>query len=53
MKLCIPVEKDNGMESAVYGHFGSAPVFAVYDTADGKTVFHDNGNMHHEHGVFY
>ena len=50
MKICIPVEKNDGMESAVYGHFGSAPVFAVYDTETGKTDFHDNGNMHHEHG---
>ena len=38
------------MDSAVYGHFGSAPVFAIYDTETGEASFHDNGNMHHEHG---
>ncbi|MCR4819875.1 MAG: NifB/NifX family molybdenum-iron cluster-binding protein [Elusimicrobiales bacterium] len=50
MRLCIPVEKNEGMESKVYGHFGSAPVFAVYDTEKAVAEFNDNANMHHEHG---
>ena len=32
MKICFPVQNDNGIESAVYNHFGSAPVFVVFDT---------------------
>ena len=31
MKICIPVETSSGMKSLVYGHFGSAPYFAIYD----------------------
>ena len=29
MKMCFPVESDQGLESKVFGHFGSAPVFVV------------------------
>jgi len=32
MKVGFPVELDEGMESKVYGHFGSAPAFVVVDT---------------------
>jgi len=32
MKIGFPVEKAEGMESKVYGHFGSAPAFVVVDT---------------------
>jgi predicted Fe-Mo cluster-binding NifX family protein len=32
MKVCFAVQKDEGIESAVYGHFGSAPAFVVIDT---------------------
>ncbi|MGC8766010.1 MAG: NifB/NifX family molybdenum-iron cluster-binding protein [Brevinematia bacterium] len=31
MKLAVAVEKDNGLNSRVYGHFGSAPYYAIYD----------------------
>lgn len=32
MKLCIPINEDNGLESIPYGHFGSAPAFLLVDT---------------------
>jgi len=32
MKICFPVQKDEGMKSVVYDHFGSAPLLAVVDT---------------------
>jgi len=32
MKICMPVSEAKGMDSVIYGHFGSAPFFAVYDT---------------------
>ena len=51
MKLCIPVATKNGLESEVYGHFGSAPVFALHDTESGSTEFSDNASQHHEHGA--
>ena len=31
MKICVPVEVNNGFESRPFGHFGSAPMFVVYD----------------------
>ena len=50
MNLCIPVENNDGMTSKIYGHFGSAPFFAICDVKTGKVEFLDNGNQHHEHG---
>jgi predicted Fe-Mo cluster-binding NifX family protein len=50
MKLCIPVTADQGMNSPVSGHFGSAPMFVIHDTETGETSFTDNNNEHHAHG---
>ena len=33
MKICVPVEVNNGLESRPFGHFGSAPMFVVYRVA--------------------
>ena len=51
MKICIPVERNDGMKSQVYGHFGSAPFFAVYDMDVKELEMIENGNSHHEHGM--
>ncbi len=32
MKVCFPVEAAEGLNSMVYGHFGSAPAFLMVDT---------------------
>ncbi len=51
MKLCIPIENNEGVNSLVYGHFGSAPFFLIYDT---ETQTHDaipNAGAHHVHGM--
>jgi len=51
MKVCFPVQQDEGMESQVYNHFGSAPVFIVVDT-EGKSVQRiNNRDLHHVHGA--
>ncbi|MHB0997361.1 MAG: NifB/NifX family molybdenum-iron cluster-binding protein [Elusimicrobiales bacterium] len=50
MIICVPVENNDGLNSKVYGHFGSAPFFAICDLESGKLELIDNGNMHHEHG---
>jgi len=51
MKICFPVSKVNGMESEVYGHFGSAPAFLVIET-DGNTITTvNNKDQHHAHGA--
>lgn len=51
MKVCFPVEKDEGMGSAVYGHFGSAPGFVMVDTESGSVAKVGNRDMIHEHGA--
>ena len=51
MKICIPTETGDGKTAQVYGHFGSAPFFTIYDT-DAKSIeVVDNANKHHEHGT--
>jgi predicted Fe-Mo cluster-binding NifX family protein len=45
------VEKDEGIESAVYGHFGSAPTFVVIDTNQENVGTISNANRIHEHGA--
>lgn len=50
MKLCFPVEQNLGIESKVYGHFGSAPLFLIID-AETRTVAEEiNRDLHHAHG---
>ncbi len=51
MKVCFPVEKADGMESLVYGHFGSAPVFMVVETDNNAVKTISNNDQHHKHGA--
>lgn len=51
MKICFAVEKDEGMSSAVYGHFGSAPAFLMVDTEAGSVSTVGNKDMVHTHGA--
>ncbi len=51
MKICFPVQNDNGMESTVYNHFGSAPVFVVIDTDTNNVTSINNRDQHHSHGA--
>jgi len=51
MKICFPVQTDNGTESAVYNHFGSAPVFVVVDTDTNAVASINNRDQHHAHGA--
>ncbi|MCP3921865.1 MAG: diguanylate cyclase [Desulfobacterales bacterium] len=50
MKICFPVEEDKGLESEVFGHFGSAPLFVVYDTDDESISTINNQDLGHVHG---
>jgi len=50
MKICIPTETDAGKKAKVYGHFGSAPYFTIYDTEKDDCETADNSNQHHAHG---
>jgi predicted Fe-Mo cluster-binding NifX family protein len=51
MKICIPTENKEGLNAKVYGHFGSAPYFTIYDTEKGTCETIDNTNAHHSHGM--
>ena len=51
MKVCFPVQKDEGIESQVFNHFGSAPVFIVVDTEEKGVQRVGNRDLHHVHGA--
>ena len=51
MRIGIPTENKEGLNSKVYGHFGSAPYFTIYDTEKETFKTVDNTNAHHSHGT--
>jgi len=51
MKICFPTKTLQGMDSMVYGHFGSAPGFVIVDTGTGSVEEIANGDLHHAHGM--
>ncbi|MGL5314951.1 MAG: NifB/NifX family molybdenum-iron cluster-binding protein [Peptostreptococcaceae bacterium] len=50
MKICVPVEVNEGLDSKPFGHFGSAPMFVVCDLESGEVNKIENGDLGHEHG---
>ena len=50
MRICIPVQKNEGSESKPYNHFGSAPKFLVVNLEGEEIEVIDNGDLDHEHG---
>jgi predicted Fe-Mo cluster-binding NifX family protein len=51
MKVGFAVQNNEGMESKVYDHFGSAPAFIIADTEGKEVVTIDNKDLHHVHGA--
>lgn len=51
MKVCFAVQKDEGIDSTVYGHFGSAPAFIMVDTELEEAATVANRDMNHAHGA--
>jgi predicted Fe-Mo cluster-binding NifX family protein len=51
MKVCFPVQKDEGLDSVVYNHFGSAPMFVVVDTDSNNIEKIHNRDRYHSHGA--
>jgi predicted Fe-Mo cluster-binding NifX family protein len=51
MRLCIPIETNEGKNAKVYGHFGSAPYFTIVDIEKDSVEVIDNANQHHAHGM--
>lgn len=46
MKVCLPVVKDQGLQSTIYGHFASAPLFLEIDTDTGESAAIPNCDKH-------
>ncbi|MGL4738204.1 MAG: NifB/NifX family molybdenum-iron cluster-binding protein [Cellulosilyticaceae bacterium] len=51
MKICMPTNENNGLKSMPYNHFGSAPLFVVYDTESQTLTSISNGDLGHQHGM--
>lgn len=51
MKICIPVNENKGIESIIYNHFGSAPMFLIYDSEKEDVKVLENHDLHHQHGM--
>jgi len=50
MRVCVPAETDEGLQSKLYDHFGSAPYFIIYDTERSAIDVIYNTNKSHIHG---
>jgi len=50
MKIAFPTQEDKGLESQVYGHFGSAYRFIIVDTEGDTFEILSNGDREHLHG---
>ena len=51
MKICFPVMENQGLESPVFGHFGSAPGFVVVDMNTNEVTAINNSDLIHQHGA--
>ena len=51
MKVGFAVQGNEGVESKIFNHFGSAPAFIVVDTEDKGVVTVNNKDLHHVHGT--
>jgi predicted Fe-Mo cluster-binding NifX family protein len=51
MKVCFPVSKVEGLESEIYGHFGSAPAFLLSETDSQVVTTITNKDEHYQHGM--
>ena len=51
MKVCFPIKENNGIDSIVFNHFGSAPFFIIVDLENNNIEVVNNGDLGHEHGM--
>ena len=51
MRIAFPTQDDIGIDSVVYNHFGSAPVFVIVDPETGAVASVSNRDQHHAHGA--
>lgn len=51
MTICFPVIQNQGIQSEVYAHFGSAPMFLLVDSETQQVHEVINRDLHHAHGA--
>jgi predicted Fe-Mo cluster-binding NifX family protein len=51
MKVGFAVQGNDGVDSKVYDHFGSAPAFIIVDTEGKDVLTVNNRDLHHVHGA--
>jgi predicted Fe-Mo cluster-binding NifX family protein len=51
LKVCFPIHKDEGVNSTVYDHFGSATEFIVVNTELQSTIAIGNEDPDRAHGA--
>ncbi|MCI4625661.1 MAG: NifB/NifX family molybdenum-iron cluster-binding protein [Candidatus Magnetoovum sp. WYHC-5] len=51
MKLCFPTTENKELKSHIYDHFGSAPIFLIFDTETEQSYIIDNRDLSHNHGA--
>lgn len=51
MRICIPVQTNEGLRALVNRHFGSAPYFLIYDSDKEAFEVISNSDEHHSHGM--
>lgn len=49
MKIAFPIDSGTGLESEVFGHFGSATKFVIVDSESGSFEELGNNDLGHEH----
>jgi predicted Fe-Mo cluster-binding NifX family protein len=50
MKIAFPTQLDQGLDSIVFSHFGSATYFVIVETEDGSMKIVENSERDHLHG---
>ncbi|MBU2497638.1 MAG: NifB/NifX family molybdenum-iron cluster-binding protein [Proteobacteria bacterium] len=50
MRIAFPVQENQGLDSPVYGHFGSAAHFVILDSVSGSFQTVPNADAQHVHG---
>jgi len=50
MKICFPTTVNQGLQSTVFEHFGSAPMFLLVDAENGTIIEQVNRDLGHAHG---
>ncbi len=50
MRIAFPVEKNDGVDSIVFNHFGSANFFIIVNSDTDETEIVLNQDLGHEHG---